>query len=88
MVSRVTTCEGASADYRVTSLPDTPFRLCYTYLQFPNMDLVKKSVLNTLVSNHDGNDSIIARYLLYCPAIHYCIQLLFPAIIIIYIIEI
>ena len=64
------------------------FASCYINLQFPSMDLVKKSVLNTCVSNHgpvDGNGSIMARYLLYSTAIHYCI---YPAIIIICVIEI
>ena len=47
MVSRVTTCEGVSTDYSFASLPDTPFTSCYIYLQFPNVDLVNKSLLNT-----------------------------------------
>ena len=55
MVLRVSTCEGASTDNSVANIPFHPPAI---HIPFPNMDLVKKSMLNTCVSNHglvDGN---------------------------------
>ena len=73
--------EPLSSDHSVASLPDTPFRLLLQIPSVPKRGFGKEKHVKYLCGPVDSNGSIIARYLLYCPAIHYCILLLFPAII-------